>query len=260
MTACGQGKKVGGAVAGQGRTGARPARKRGRLGASPHDRQRSTQAVGTSSARRRRQRVILPRSPTPASEPTTHAPPDTAQTVAAFGPAILLLARLGLRASEVANLDFDEIDWVTGRITLAGKARREERLPLTQEIGDAILAYIERARPRIATTRVFLTDTAPVRQLSRIAVKCIVRRALDRAGVKSVHRGAHVLRHSAATSMLRSGRDLLIAAWSERLATSAPAQLRGRHAAGHPRHPEGCPVAWSCRHPHDGGLSPHGPL
>lgn len=121
---------------------------------------------------------------------------------------ILLLARLGLRASEVANLTFDAIDWGTGRITLAGKVRREERLPLTQEIGEAILAYIERARPRIATTRVFLTDTAPVRPLSRIAVKCIVRRALDRAQIKSAHRGAHVLRHSAATAMLRNGASL----------------------------------------------------
>lgn len=121
---------------------------------------------------------------------------------------ILLLARLGLRASEVANLAFDEIDWVAGRITLAGKARREERLPLTQEIGDGILAYIERARPRVATARVFLTSAAPVRPLSRIAVKCIVRRALDRAGVKSIHRGAHVLRHSAATTMLRNGASL----------------------------------------------------
>ncbi|SKA39481.1 tyrosine-type recombinase/integrase [Consotaella salsifontis] len=121
---------------------------------------------------------------------------------------ILLLARLGLRASEVANLTFDAIDWAAGRITLAGKARREERLPLTQEIGDAILAYIERTRPHIVSTRVFLTSAAPVRPINRIAVKCIVRRALDRAGVKSVHRGAHVLRHSAATSMLRNGVSL----------------------------------------------------
>ncbi|MFG1363075.1 MULTISPECIES: tyrosine-type recombinase/integrase [Xanthobacter] len=121
---------------------------------------------------------------------------------------ILLLARLGLRASEVANLNFGEIDWANGRVTLAGKARREERLPLTQEIGDAILAYIERARPQIVSTRVFLTSAAPVRPLSRIAVKCIVRRALDRAGVKSIHRGAHVLRHSAATAMLRNGVSL----------------------------------------------------
>ena len=111
---------------------------------------------------------------------------------------MLLLARLGLRASEVANLTFCDIDWKNGRITLIGKARREERLPLPQDVGDAILAYIERARPRIATTRVFLTDIAPIRPLSRIAVKCIVRRTLDRAGIESVHRGAHVLRHSAA--------------------------------------------------------------
>jgi integrase/recombinase XerD len=103
---------------------------------------------------------------------------------------ILLLARLGIRASEVANLAFDELDWVAGRITLAGKVRREERLPLTQEIGDAILAYIERARPRIAMTRVFLTSAAPIRPL------------------KSAHRGAHVLRHSAATAMLRNGATL----------------------------------------------------
>lgn len=121
---------------------------------------------------------------------------------------VLLLARLGLRASEVANLDFGEFDWVNGRMTIAGKSRREERLPLTQEIGDAILAYIERARPRIATARVFLTSTAPVRPISRITVKCIVRRALDRAGIKSAHRGAHVLRHSAATAMLRNGASL----------------------------------------------------
>lgn len=121
---------------------------------------------------------------------------------------ILLLARLGLRASEVANLIFGDIDWEDGRITLASKARREERLPLTQEIGDAILAYIERARPRIATTRVFLTDAAPIRPISRFAMKCIVRRALDRTGIESAHRGAHVLRHSAATAMLRGGASL----------------------------------------------------
>lgn len=121
---------------------------------------------------------------------------------------MLLLARLGLRASEVAHLTFGDIDWKNGRITLVGKVRREEWLPLPQDVGDAILAYIERARPRIATMRVFLTDIAPIRPLSRIAVKCIVRRALDRAGIESVHRGAHVLRHSAATAMLRNGASL----------------------------------------------------
>ena len=122
---------------------------------------------------------------------------------------ILLLARLGLRASEVAHLSFEQIDWAGGRLTVAGKSRREERLPLTQEVGDAIIAYIERARPEVAATaRVFLTDAAPIVPLSRVAVKCIVRRALGRAGVDSPHRGAHVLRHSAATAMLRHGVSL----------------------------------------------------
>ncbi|AYM09095.1 tyrosine-type recombinase/integrase [Agrobacterium tumefaciens] len=121
---------------------------------------------------------------------------------------ILLLARLGLRAGEVANLTFDQIDWAQGQIVLAGKSRCEERLPLTQEIGDSLLAYIEGARPRIATSHVFLTSTAPIRPVSRSTVKCIVNRALDRAGIKSAHRGAHILRHSAATAMLRKGVSL----------------------------------------------------
>ena len=121
---------------------------------------------------------------------------------------LLLLARLGLRASEVATLSFTQIDWTDGRLTVAGKMRREERLPLTREVGDAILAYLERARPRVPAARVFLTTAAPVRPLSRTAVKCIVRRALDRAGVDSPHRDAHVLRHSAATAMLGHGASL----------------------------------------------------
>ena len=121
---------------------------------------------------------------------------------------ILLLARLGLRASEVSNLTFGQIDWQHGRFTVAGKSRREERLPLTQEIGDAMIAYIERTRPRVPTPQLFLTEVAPIGPLTRITVKCIVRRALDRAGIDSAHRGAHVLRHSAATAMLQHGVSL----------------------------------------------------
>ena len=121
---------------------------------------------------------------------------------------VLLLARLGLRASEAAHLCFPHIDWAGATLTLSGKMRREERLPLPQDVRDALLAYLERARPRMADARVFLTDIAPVVPLSRVAVKCIVRRALSRAGVGSPHRGAHVLRHSAATAMLAGGATL----------------------------------------------------
>lgn len=151
-----------------------------------------------------------------ATTPRFLAAPDIERVIAACdGTArlrdhaiVLLLVRLGLRASEVANIDLAQIDWAEGRLRISGKARREEHLPLTQEVGDALLAYMRMARPRASTTRVFLTEIAPVVPLSRVAVKCIVRRALDRAGVDSPHRGAHVLRHSAATEMLRHGVSL----------------------------------------------------
>ena len=121
---------------------------------------------------------------------------------------VLLLARLGLRASDVANLEVTDIDWRNGRLAVCGKSKRAEWLPLTQEVGDAIVTYLERARPRLRTPRLFLTESAPLRPLTRIAVKCIVKRTLVRAGIESAHKGAHVLRHSAATAMLRHGVSL----------------------------------------------------
>ena len=77
-----------------------------------------------------------------------------------------------------------------------------------REIGDAILAYIECGRPRVGTLRLFITDRVPIRPITRCTVKGIVRHALIRAGVKSAHQGAHILRHSAATQMLRHGVSL----------------------------------------------------
>ena len=121
---------------------------------------------------------------------------------------VLLLARLGLRAGEVANLKITDVDWKNGRLAIFGKSQRAEWLPLTQEVGDAILAYLGRTRPRLRTPRLFLTESAPICPLSRITVKCIVKRTLNRAGIESAHKGAHVLRHSAATAMLRRGVSL----------------------------------------------------
>ena len=106
-------------------------------------------------------------------------------------------------------MDFDDIDWRQGSIRLCGKSRREELLPLTQEIGDALLAYIERGRPALAVPSVFITEYAPLRPIDRIAVKCLVKRALRRGGVESRYKGAHMLRHSAATAMLRHGVSLM---------------------------------------------------
>lgn len=118
---------------------------------------------------------------------------------------ILLLVRLGLRASEVARLTFDDIDWHRGSIRLLGKRRREELLPLSQEVGDAIVAYIETARPSMPERVLFLTETAPIRPVNRIVIKCLATAAYRRAGIEIEHKGAHILRHSAASAMLRHG-------------------------------------------------------
>jgi integrase/recombinase XerD len=121
---------------------------------------------------------------------------------------LLLLARLGLRAGEVARLRFADIDWAQGLFTVNGKARRQEKLPLPQEVGDALLHYVRQSRPPLQTAEVFTTMVAPVRPLTRAAVTHVVRAALRRAGIKAPINGAHVLRHSAATTMLRQGASL----------------------------------------------------
>jgi len=114
---------------------------------------------------------------------------------------ILLLARLGLRASEVAHLRFTDIDWRNGTINVCGKGRR-------QEVGNAILLYVKQGRPLLQVPELFTTVLAPVHAVTRAVVTHIVRGALRRAGIKAPINGAHVLRHSAATSMLRQGVSL----------------------------------------------------
>lgn len=121
---------------------------------------------------------------------------------------LLLLARLGLRAGDVASLTLDAFDWKQARLRVAGKARREDWLPLPQDAGDAVLAYLEKARPRIRAEAVFFTAMAPFIPISRLVVSAIVGRAIRRACVKSPSHGAHVLRHSAAVRMLRAGSSL----------------------------------------------------
>lgn len=121
---------------------------------------------------------------------------------------LLLLARLALRAGEVAQLKFADIDWRNGCITICGKARCKESLPLPQEVGNAILLYLQQGRPPLRVPQIFTSVLAPIRQLTRASVTQIVRGALRRAGIKAPFNGAHVLRHSAATSMLRSGASL----------------------------------------------------
>ena len=123
---------------------------------------------------------------------------------------LLLLARLALRAGDVVALRFEDIDWRHALIRVCGKSRREASLPLPQDVGDAILAYIEYARPRVPHDRVFLRARAPCRPfVSSSAVTSIVAQALKRTGMGDVRpRGAYLFRHSTATDLLRSGKSL----------------------------------------------------
>jgi integrase/recombinase XerD len=147
-------------------------------------------------------------------------PEDVERLIACCNPAsrvgkrdraiLLLLARLGLRAGDIVQMRLTDIDWKGAWIQVSGKSRRQTRLPLTHEVGQAIAAYIQSARIPAQTDALFLRTRAPFRALgSHCAVSAIVDRAFHRAGAKRPGRGAaHLLRHSFASSMLRKGASL----------------------------------------------------
>jgi len=119
---------------------------------------------------------------------------------------LLLLARLGLRAGEVVALQLDDLDWRAGEIIVRGKGLFHDRMPLPCDVGEALTSYLRRDRPHSRTRRVFVCMKAPRRGFAGPStLTTIVRRALDRADLHPVLKGAHLLRHSLATSMLRSG-------------------------------------------------------
>jgi site-specific recombinase XerD len=123
---------------------------------------------------------------------------------------LLLLARLGLRAGEIIALELDDIRWRAGEILVRSSKRLpQDQLPLLAEVGEALATYIRRDRPPHTTRRVFLCMKAPRRGFAHPStVSTIVRRALTRAGLCPAVKGAHVLRHSLATRMLRQGASL----------------------------------------------------
>jgi len=121
---------------------------------------------------------------------------------------ILLLARLGLRGSDVSGLCLDDIDWAHARLRVSGKSRRPTWLPLPQEAGDALLHYIETSRPAVGGEGVFLITRAPYTPIIQRQVSSTAERAIRRAGIKAPSYGAHLFRHSAATAWLRQGMTL----------------------------------------------------
>jgi site-specific recombinase XerD len=119
---------------------------------------------------------------------------------------VLMLVRLGLRAGDVAHLRLSDIDWHSGTLQVIGKGRYQVRLPLPQDVGDALLRYLECRPANIDTDHVFVRSNAPCRPFaSGDGVSSVVKHALKRAKIEAPAKGAHLLRHTAATEMLRNG-------------------------------------------------------
>lgn len=122
---------------------------------------------------------------------------------------LLLLARLGLRAGEVVALNLEDIDWEAGQMTVHGKGGRSTQMPLPTDVGEAIAVYLRNGRPRCSSRRVFIRAKAPLGGFaSSVAICVIVMRALQRAGVESPRKGAHLFRHTLACDLLRQGCSL----------------------------------------------------
>jgi site-specific recombinase XerD len=118
---------------------------------------------------------------------------------------LILLARLGLRSVEVARLELGDLDWRAGELVVRGKARRQDRLPLPGDVGEALAGYLA-LRGRRESRRVFLTLKAPIRPIRADLLGDVVQRACLRAGV--AHVGAHRLRHALASELLAHGASL----------------------------------------------------
>lgn len=119
---------------------------------------------------------------------------------------VRLLLRLGLRAAEVAALDLDDVDWRLGQITVRGKGRHEARLPLPQDVGRVVAAYLRHGRPPASTRSLFLRSRAPYTRIRPGAVSHLAVTALRRVGIAAG--GSHLFRHTAATELLRTGASL----------------------------------------------------
>jgi site-specific recombinase XerD len=123
---------------------------------------------------------------------------------------LMMLAKLGLRANEVATLTLDDIDWRAGEMLVRAKGRQRARMPIPPDVGAAVVAYLRDTRPKSSCRRLFVRTLAPrVGFASGCAITMIAKAALDRVGIEGcAHRGAHIFRHSLATELLRSGATL----------------------------------------------------
>jgi site-specific recombinase XerD len=119
---------------------------------------------------------------------------------------LLMLARLGLRACEVATLSLDDVDWRAGELTIAGKGGRSDRLPLPCDVGEALAGYLHDGRPGCSVRTLVVSLRAPLRAITASGVRSVVHRACARVGLAPV--GAHRLRHTLASELLAAGASL----------------------------------------------------
>jgi integrase len=120
---------------------------------------------------------------------------------------VLMMARLGMRVGEVRQLCLDDIDWREGVVHVrTGKSRTERVLPLPEDVGQAVVAYLREERPESDHRQIFLRKQAPYQALSWSSIICrAVKRLLRHAGVEGHRLAAHCLRHTVATQMVRGG-------------------------------------------------------
>jgi len=122
---------------------------------------------------------------------------------------LLLLARLGLRGGEVAQMNLEDINWETGEVSVRGKGGCISRLPIPVDVGKALPTYLRLSRPRCTCRPLFIRVRAPHQGLSGCSpIFLSVQAAMKRAGLNPPFKGAHVLRHSLATHMLHRGASL----------------------------------------------------
>lgn len=151
----------------------------------------------------------LPKGLEPAEVSRLLAAPDRRTRIGRRDFAVLmLLVRLGLRAGEVAALELDDLDWRAGELVVRGKGDRHERLPLPDDVGQALVGYLQRGRPPTAQgRRVLVRIRAPHGPMTGGSVSSVVFAAGQRAGLGTVR--AHRLRHTAATRLLAAGAPLV---------------------------------------------------